>query len=138
MSQDSIQVRLRLQFNSLRYADVSDFSFFFKKTKLDQKTGRLSLDIKSILDDCRDITIENDWIVYNLPKVPKQEAAENLHEVLVKGLFIYFLAKFAHGPVFRVKLEYYIVSSNLFSKDLIVVISVSTGCGHRTVTPSNT
>ena len=98
------------------------FFFFFEKTKLDQKTGHLSLDIKSILDDCKDITLENDWVVYNLPKVPKQKAAENLHEVLVKGLFIYFLAKFAHGPVFRVKLQYYIVSSNSYFKDPIVVV----------------
>lgn len=44
-----------------------------------------------------------------------QEAIDHLREMVVEGLFIYFLAKFSHGVPFDIKFSFYAVS-NLLSK----------------------
>ena len=81
----------------------------YNKTRIDKKTGCKSLDIKDILKEAPDkFTMREDGLLtYHLPELTKQEAIQNLRETLVKGVFIYFLAKFAHGPIFKIRPDYY-------------------------------
>jgi len=46
-------------------------------------------------------------IKYVGPFMTKKRAKEELQYIIVEGIFIYFLAKFCHGPVFKIKMEYY-------------------------------
>ena len=45
--------------------------------------------------------------IYYLGKLSKELAAQKLRESLVEGLFVYFFAKFCHGPTFRIKVSFY-------------------------------
>ena len=36
-----------------------------------------------------------------LSRIGKEDAVNKLREILVEGLFVYFFAKFCHGPVFK-------------------------------------
>ncbi|XP_059094490.1 uncharacterized protein LOC131889411 [Tigriopus californicus] len=52
----------------------------------------------------------------------KNEAKIKLHHLLVEGLFIYFFAKFAHGPMFNIKIAFYERSEPIHS-----VLKIMTG-----------
>lgn len=52
----------------------------------------------------------------------KSEAKTKLHHLLVEGLFIYFFAKFAHGPMFNIKIAFYERSEPIHS-----VLKIMTG-----------
>ena len=46
-------------------------------------------------------------VKYVGPFMTKKEAEVELQFIIIQGIFIYFLAKFCHGPVFKIKMEYY-------------------------------
>ena len=41
--------------------------------------------------------------VRTLKMTSRAEAVDNLRQMLVEGVFIYFFAKFCHGPTFKIK-----------------------------------
>ena len=47
-------------------------------------------------------------------------AGQKLKEILVEGLFVYFFAKFCHGPRFKIKLAFYQRSEPIKSTLLVV------------------
>lgn len=47
--------------------------------------------------------------VFYLGTPNKSEARDKLRRILIEGLFIYFFAKFCHGPSFKIKPQYYMV-----------------------------
>ena len=56
-------------------------------------------------------TFDDEYVYYDqVPELPKKEAEKKFNEKMVEGLFIYFFAKFSHGPMFLIKYTYYVVS----------------------------
>lgn len=50
--------------------------------------------------------------VFYLGTPDKSEARDKLRRIVIEGLFIYFFAKFCHGPTFKIKPQYYMVKDN--------------------------
>jgi len=58
--------------------------------------------------------LEGDEIEY-LSQKSKDEARNRLNELIVEGLFLYFLARFTHGAIFQIKYSYYAKSEPIKS-----------------------
>lgn len=46
-------------------------------------------------------------MIFYSAKLSKDLARQKLKEILVEGLFVYFFAKFCHGPKFKIKVSFY-------------------------------
>ena len=62
------------------------------------------------------VSVSGRKVKYIGPYMTKPEAVEELQYIIVQGIFIYFLAKFCHGPSFSITTEYYkvIIGKNNF------------------------
>jgi hypothetical protein len=74
--------------------------------------GRRYFDVRQILQRCPELfrIVTNDHgaleVIY-LRQLTRSEATFKLRVVAAEGLFIYFFAKFCHGPKFKIRLSYY-------------------------------
>merc|ERR1712150_142874 len=72
------------------------------------------VEFKCIIIAAENITLRSDNTVeYNIPLMSREQAEKDLRVNLVKGLFLYFFAKFAHGPKFIMKTRFYGASEPL-------------------------
>jgi len=86
----------------------------FNKSKKDSNGRNILVEFKCIILAAENITLRRDNTVkYNIPTMSREEAEKNLRLNLVKGLFLYFFAKFAHGPKFEMKPRFYGASEPL-------------------------
>jgi hypothetical protein len=52
--------------------------------------------------------VDKDRVMYlGAIATPKEVAASRLRHILAEGTFLYFFAKFCHGPTFDIKMSYY-------------------------------
>lgn len=101
----------------------------FNKSGKD-KNGRNTLqDFKCILLAAENITLRrDDTVEYKIPMISREQAEYMLRLNLVKGLFLYFFAKFAHGPKFIMRQRFY-----GGSEPLKTTLEVVTGHSHINV-----
>ncbi len=77
-----------------------------------KRNGDKFINMKAILQDAR-FVVKGDTVEYVAQDGldDPSDAKDALKKLLVEGLFIYFFAKFSHGPVFKIKYTYYAVRS---------------------------
>lgn len=67
---------------------------------------RKVFDVEATLQRSELFSFREGQVFYN-SALPRAKASEKLCRILVEGLFIYFFAKFCHGPMFKIKYSYY-------------------------------
>lgn len=73
-----------------------------------------NFNLRAILRDDVRFRIEKSQVIYR-ETMPRDAAARKLKWILLEGLFVYFLAKFSHGPTFPIKNSYYVRSEPIRS-----------------------
>ncbi len=70
------------------------------------RTGS-KFDVGAILARCPSLfSVDEENVVhYMRPEEDKESASKRIRNILVEGLFVYFFAKFCHGPTFEIKVS---------------------------------